>query len=534
MIRKKLFNFFLAKRKLFRSLNFKTIDFSLWLLIFLLMVGLALRLYGLNENVSFWSDENVVAIFTRAIIERGKPILMSGYSTGTYQWLQYFLSAFFAKVFGLSEFSIILPSVFFGVLTIWAIYLLGKELFGDKVGILSAFLVTFLNIEILWSRQARPYQSLQFFYLLSSLFVYKITKKENPVKNSLGFLFSSLLASLMHGLGLIAFTNGLLYLFLVNIRYLKSKIFSVGILIFGLIVYFFKTSILMTFSKIGSVNNLFYFRVFLTHNYLPLVIFAGLGGFLLLINKKYQLLLLLSIFLGIQLMIVSFVLGKPFVRYLYPVIPFIILLSSYGIFEISKIIVNQLAVPESKVQNSNFKIRPKRVGARFFVPFALILLTFFILYKSGKVSLFPQKVYSLNSDMQEVPEVDWKRTYGYVEENFKKYPDLILVTNWNDFPIWYLGEEASSRFIIVRKSGQNNSEKDFAFGERMIYSLFDFESLTKTYKKGIAVFDSWDDQIADGVREYCRENLKKEMEVDRLYPVQPRYWPVEVYSWGMD
>ena len=28
-------------------------------------------------------------------------------------------------------------------------------------------------------------------------------------------------------------------------------------------------------------------------------------------------------------------------------------------------------------------------------------------------------------------------------------------------------------------------------------------------------------------------HLKKELEVDRLYETQPRYWPVEIYSWGL-
>lgn len=498
----------------------------------LLAVGFIYRFYGLKQNFSFWSDENVVAIFTRAILERGEPILTTGYSSGIYQWLQYFLSAVSAKVLGLNEFSVRFPSIIFGVLTIWAVYLLGREFFGEKIGLVSAIFTTFLKIEILWSRQARPYQALQLFYLLSVYFVYKLAKRGNPVLNFLGFLASCCLASLMHGLGMVLFLNGSFYLLLSAFSFLKRNLVLLGILIFGVIIYLSKSSIFATLVRVGSINNFFYYRVFLIHNYLPFVIFACLGGFFLLINKKYQLFILLSIFLGVQTVIVSFVLGQPFLRYFYPVIPLIILLSTYGVFGLSRIIVSQLVNSRAKTHNLDSGVLNKAV--RCVIPSVLILFQFYILYKKDKISLFPQKFYSLNSDMQEIPEVDWKKIYGYVEENFKKESNLILVTNWNDFPIWYLGEKASSRFTLVRKKGQNNQERDFAFGEKMIYSLEDFKLLIKINKNGIAIFDSWDDQIADGVQEYCQNNLRVVMKVDRLYPVQPRYWTVWVYSWGME
>jgi len=127
---------------------------SLLILFALLILGFFYRIYGLLANYSFWNDEENVATFARAILQRGYPVLGNGYSTGVYNWLQYWLSAGSAKFFGLNEFAVRFPSVIFGVLTIWAIYLLGKELFNKKVGLISAFFVTFLKIEILWSRQA--------------------------------------------------------------------------------------------------------------------------------------------------------------------------------------------------------------------------------------------------------------------------------------------------------------------------------------------------------------------------------------------
>ncbi len=68
----------------------------------------------------------------------------------------------------------------------------------------------------------------------------------------------------------------------------------------------------------------------------------------------------------------------------------------------------------------------------------------------------------------------------------------------------------------------------------LIYSLEEFKDLIEVKRKGILIIDSWDNYIPDGISEYARENLKKELEVDRIYSIQPRYWPVEVYSWGLD
>ena len=147
----------------------------------------------------------------------------------------------------------------------------------------------------------------------------------------------------------------------------------------------------------------------------------------------------------------------------------------------------------------------------------------------NKFTLFPQKVYSVNADMQEIPEVDWKKIYGFVGEKLKQNPDSVLVTNWSDLPVWYLGEGRLN--YLVRK---DKIEKDSFSGAYIVNSLDKFINLLKIHKKGFFVLDSWDNLVPDGVREYCHKNLKREMEIDRLYPVQPRYWTVWVYSWGMD
>ena len=132
--------------------------------------------------------------------------------------------------------------------------------------------------------------------------------------------------------------------------------------------------------------------------------------------------------------------------------------------------------------------------------------------------------------MQEIPEIDWKKVYWFVGEKLKQNPGSVLVTNWSDLPVWYLGE-GKPDFLVRKNVGV---EKDI-FSKAMILSdLNNFHELVKNKKKGLIIIDSWDNAIPEGVTEYCHNNLKREFELDRLYPVQPRYWTVWVYSWGLN
>jgi hypothetical protein len=501
-------------------------------------VGFLYRVYGLDANHSFWTDENHVAIFTRAILERGQPVLANGYSTGVYQFLQYWLSAISARIFGLNEFGIRFPSVIFGVLTIWAVWLLGKEIFTSEVysppprcaaggtsnvpatfdcgatpprgckslstsevfvPLIAALFITFLKIEILWSRQARPYQALQFFFLLGAWFLYR--------GNLFGFLVCGVLASLMHGLGLVIFPIGLIYLLL------SGKLGRFGFLgvlgALGVLGVVFWEPIGSVIANLGKINNLFYYRVFLWHNYPLLGILGGLGVLGALVCKKRDWLLPV-LFLTVQGMIASFLLGQPFTRYFYIVFPFLVLLAVGGLGKLGNL--------------GCFGRKNKLVKS-----LTVLILAFFIVAMGDKFTILPKKAYSLNEDIQEIPEVDWKEIYGFVGEKLRENPETILVTNWNDLPVWYLGE-GKLDYLLRKPWGEVPPSIDSISGAKIIYSLEDFQKVV-IGNTGLLVIDSWDDYVPSGIREYVKSNLKKEFEIDRLYPIQPRYWPVEVYSW---
>ena len=480
---------------------------NLLFLAVLIIIGLFYRFYGLDANHAFWTDEEQVAIFVRAIIERGRPVLVNGYSSGVYQWLQYWLSAISAKIFGLNEFGLRFPSVIFGILTIGAVYLVGKKLFNQKVGLVAAILTTFLKIEILWSRQARPYQALQFFYLLSAYFLYRLAKEERfNWHYFIGFLSVAVFASLFHGLGPVVFLMGFLYLFFYRPAWFKKQWLVLGFMVTLVFLYFLRAPIVSNLSQIGSVNNLFYYRVFLWYNY-PLLVFLAVVGFLSQIFQKRKEWQVLFLFLFIQGVIVSFILRQPFVRYFYIVFPFLVLFSALGLIKISRIF-------------------PKKHRWLF-----LFIFLFFIVVLGSKFTWLPRSVYSLNEDMQEIPEVDYKQIYSFIEKKLTENPEAVYVSNWNDHPIWYLGEGELD--YLLRKRTTTPFDRDPFSGAVYLKDVEEFRSLMADESQGLVLLESWDDQVPEEARKFIRQNLNKELEVDRLYPTQPRYWPVEIYSWGI-
>jgi 4-amino-4-deoxy-L-arabinose transferase-like glycosyltransferase len=135
----------------------------------LIIVALWLRLPELGK-LGLWGDEGYTAIAVKAILEHGYPLLPSG---GIYLRSVpiLYVDALAAKIFGLNEFALRLPSVIASVGAIWMTYLLGKALVGRTVGLTAAVMMVFAGWEIEFSRHARMYAAFQFAFL-SSLYLF--------------------------------------------------------------------------------------------------------------------------------------------------------------------------------------------------------------------------------------------------------------------------------------------------------------------------------------------------------------------------
>ncbi|MDP3994868.1 MAG: glycosyltransferase family 39 protein [bacterium] len=140
-------------------------------LFWILFLGLILRLISLNQ--SLWLDEATTAYvaghFSFAEI-------ITKFSPGDFHPpLYYLILRGWSMIFAISEVSVRIPSVVFGLLTVYLVFLIGKELVNRKTGLVAAVLLATSGLHIYYSQEARMYALTA---LLVSCLVYLFLKKK--------------------------------------------------------------------------------------------------------------------------------------------------------------------------------------------------------------------------------------------------------------------------------------------------------------------------------------------------------------------
>jgi 4-amino-4-deoxy-L-arabinose transferase-like glycosyltransferase len=123
-----------------------------WPLVWLLLAGLALRVFRLGDK-NVWWDEGLASWAAR----QSATAIAHWTATDVHPPLYFWLLHLWRPFSGDSEFGLRLLSAFFGVLTIAATYLLGKQINGRTTGLLAAFFITFSRFAIGWSQEMRMY-----------------------------------------------------------------------------------------------------------------------------------------------------------------------------------------------------------------------------------------------------------------------------------------------------------------------------------------------------------------------------------------
>jgi 4-amino-4-deoxy-L-arabinose transferase-like glycosyltransferase len=154
--------------------------------------------------------------------------------------LYFLIIKLFFKLFGYSSMVARSVSVIAGIVSIPAIYLLGKELFNSKTGLIAALLSSVNSFLIFYSQEARGYELLFLFSTISLLYFLRLLK--NPgLKNSIIYGVAAILALHFHINGALLvmaqFVLGLYYFIkadrVTRANYLKWFSVSVGIFIIG-------------------------------------------------------------------------------------------------------------------------------------------------------------------------------------------------------------------------------------------------------------------------------------------------------------
>ena len=157
-------------------------------LLAILLTGFVLRFYRLGYQ-SFWVDE-------MHTMKQTDPTLTSWSwmfdSLGRDQHppLFYILERCLFTLFGTSEFLGRLLPALFGTLSIWAMYLLGKEIGTKKLGLIAAALTCLNYFCLYYSQEARDYMLVFLGATLSYLYFVRMIRSPDKTNRWLYTLFA--------------------------------------------------------------------------------------------------------------------------------------------------------------------------------------------------------------------------------------------------------------------------------------------------------------------------------------------------------
>jgi mannosyltransferase len=146
----------------------------IWIsLIVLSVIALGLRLWHLNSDL--WVDE-VLTLVDYARKPFGE--ILTSFPNQNQHMLFSVLARTSFDIFGESAWALRLPSVLFGVGSIWAMFFLCRKLLGVKEALLASALMTVSYHHIWFSQNARGYMGLLFFTLLATWFWFEALEKK--------------------------------------------------------------------------------------------------------------------------------------------------------------------------------------------------------------------------------------------------------------------------------------------------------------------------------------------------------------------
>jgi mannosyltransferase len=175
----------------------------------ILVGSIAVRLFRLAGQ-SLWFDETYTALVAGQPVGRMLQYLITD---GVHPPLYYAWMAVWIRLFGDSPWSLRLPSVLFGGLSVWLIYLMARRMAGEAVGLLSAFLLGISPFLIWYSQDARMY-SMECLAAVSAVFCFWVFLERGNVPTFLGLILSHLFLYGVHYFGLfILFCEALFLLF---------------------------------------------------------------------------------------------------------------------------------------------------------------------------------------------------------------------------------------------------------------------------------------------------------------------------------
>jgi mannosyltransferase len=141
----------------------------------ILCAATVLRLYALDSGL--WHDE-ILTYVNYARLPFGE--IVSTYWDQNQHFLYSLLAHASILIFGDSAWSLRLPAVLFGVGSIWALYLFGRQVTTERESLLACALASVSYHHVWFSQNARGYIGLLFWTLLASWLLLRGLREEHP------------------------------------------------------------------------------------------------------------------------------------------------------------------------------------------------------------------------------------------------------------------------------------------------------------------------------------------------------------------
>jgi len=366
----------------------KNINYNKAVLLISVVIAFLLRMLFIDSQ-SLWIDEVATydQISKESILAVYKTIMVNEGHIGP---LYHIVIHLFSLIFGTAEWALRLPSAIFGTISVYLIFLITKETFGNKSASIASVFFALSPIHIWYSQEARMY-SLWIMLILLHVTIFLWTFKKSSLLRWVILTIVSALSvwTLINSL-FIFFAIGI-YLIILSKKHFKeliiyslSTIIAVASYTPGFIAFFQKSKISVGSTRVTSIFDLVY--AFITFNVgttlgpslveirstlkiyganaanhlisqygallIPaMLLFTCLFLFSLYMIKKdidqKKLLIIILLFIPLfTIFMVAFISPTlPFnVRYILCTLPFYIIILTYGISTISKRF-SKIAIP---------------------------------------------------------------------------------------------------------------------------------------------------------------------------------------------
>ncbi|MFA5374632.1 MAG: glycosyltransferase family 39 protein [Dehalococcoidia bacterium] len=509
------------------STRLSRLDPYILVLIFLTIFGFVLRIYDLGQQ-SLWYDEGYSINAALAMLDKGAPILPSGwfYSHGI---LNTGFIAASMGMFGETEFAARLPSVIFGTLTIPLVFFFAQKIGGKRTALIAAFLVTFLAIEIAWSRQARMYQQLQFFYILSLYLFYLFTQKRNNRLLALTII-STICAALSHTYGFSLILVYAAYLLLANIRnirkYINKDLFkrkqTIIFLLCAVILLIIGQVCFHVFSSAWGIKMNYFseYTDYLTE-ILPVILYLGAVGIVIMFKRDAKTSLLLLLALAIPFYFICFHVKMLAFRYLYLITPILFIYFAYTVTYICDTLAHSLR----KHAGGTAKTTNSALQKSWLSPALTVLIVGLSLYGAG-FSFLPQSDHWLELT---APQPDFKLAYSFINDNFEE-GDIVIDT-WPAVGSFYMEQEPDFwlAFDIAGTDGQYCVDGyEQYINISCIEDAGDLETIVNASPRGWLVIDGLASyRLPQDTKDFIQENMTYYEEGSRAIMAGT----IQVYGW---